>query len=196
MCFSVTKTLDGSIFVRTRSLKPEPGAPRRGSFFRMSFQRHQEIFPKQRSVGLEPDAPCPRLDEFPAGYSLTGCSPALPVSASPADTQSAFVLPQFRGFWPSSIVLPMSRNTCYPSPRPKQAGGGVVEGRGGMVQEFLDHTTPAAPSKEASRYFSWVAATPPPAGPVAQRESPRTLSACGCLEGGAIPRVSLRSTRG
>ena len=123
MCFSVTKTLDGSIFVRTKSLRPEQGDPLRGQYLWMSFPRHQEIFPKQRSVRLAPDAPCPRLDEFPVGYSLTGCSPALPVSASPADEQSPFVLPQFRGFWPSSIVLPMSRNTCYPCPRPEQAGG-------------------------------------------------------------------------
>ena len=32
-----------------------------------------------------------------------------------------------------------------------------------MVQEFLDHTTPSARSKEASLLFLDVAATPPPA---------------------------------
>ena len=35
-------------------------------------------------------------------------------------------------------------------------------------QEFLDHTTPSAPLKEASLLLLCVAATPPPAGPVAQ----------------------------
>ena len=35
--------------------------------------------------------------------------------------------------------------------------------RGGVVQEFLDHTTPSAPSKEASLLLLDVAATPPPA---------------------------------
>ena len=30
------------------------------------------------------DAPVARLDEFPAGYSLPGCSSALPASALPA----------------------------------------------------------------------------------------------------------------
>ena len=39
----------------------------------------------------------------------------------------------------------------------------MAEGRGGVVKKFLDHTTPSAPSEEASRYFSCVASTPPPA---------------------------------
>jgi hypothetical protein len=34
---------------------------------------------------------------------------------------------------------------------------------GVVVQEFLDHTTPSAPSDEAPRLFLDVAATPPPA---------------------------------
>jgi hypothetical protein len=37
-----------------------------------------------------------RLDEFPAGYSLTGCSPALPASASPAGDDYAAGLTQVR----------------------------------------------------------------------------------------------------
>ncbi len=58
----------------------------------MSFSRHGEIY---RSDGLGfvgagrrarwADAPAHRLDEFPAGYSLAGCSPAEPASASPAE---------------------------------------------------------------------------------------------------------------
>lgn len=43
--------------------------------------------------------PPPRLtvlDEFPAGYSLTGCSPALPASASPAVVDHAAGLAQVR----------------------------------------------------------------------------------------------------
>ena len=39
----------------------------------------------------------------------------------------------------------------------------MAEGRGGVVRKFLDHTTPSAPSKEASRLLLDVAATPPPA---------------------------------
>ena len=58
----------------------------------MSFSRHGEIY---RSDGLGfvgagrrarwADAPAHRLNEFPAGYSLAGCSPAEPASASPAE---------------------------------------------------------------------------------------------------------------
>ena len=38
-------------------------------------------------------------DEFPAGYSLTGCSPALPASASPAGIEYASTLGQVRGMF-------------------------------------------------------------------------------------------------
>jgi putative transposase len=56
----------------------------------MSFFRHTEIYRsdgrrwkrrKPAAVGF----PAHRLDESPAGYSLAGCSPAEPASASPAD---------------------------------------------------------------------------------------------------------------
>ena len=55
----------------------------------MSFLRHEEIYQSDvmvlgmgwRGATLRP-APH-RLDEFPAGYSLDGCSPAEPPSASP-----------------------------------------------------------------------------------------------------------------
>jgi hypothetical protein len=41
------------------------------------------------------DAPFSSSDEFPAGYSLTGCSPALPAAASPAGDRICFQA------WPS-----------------------------------------------------------------------------------------------
>ena len=47
------------------------------------------------------DAPAHLSDEFPAGYSLTGCSPALPASASPAGADDAVGLAQVRGIWRS-----------------------------------------------------------------------------------------------
>src|SRR5712692_7357111 len=50
----------------------------------MSFLRHQEIYPSDGGLSLASQAPAHRLDEFPAGYSLAGCSPAVPASASPA----------------------------------------------------------------------------------------------------------------
>ncbi len=55
----------------------------------MSFLRHQEIFPSDGGAGLAASAPAHRLDEFPAGYSSAGCSPAEPASASPAEYDCA-----------------------------------------------------------------------------------------------------------
>ncbi len=61
----------------------------------MSFLRHPEIYrpmwsSQRLSLGATTAAaPTHRLDEFPAGYSLAGCAPALPASASPADHQFA-----------------------------------------------------------------------------------------------------------
>jgi hypothetical protein len=54
-----------------------------------AFFRHWEIYQAGRGFWgerlFEGISPFLILDEFPAGYSLTGCSPALPVSASPVD---------------------------------------------------------------------------------------------------------------
>ena len=67
-----------------------PGNQNRCRFaalFLMSFKRHSEIYPNDRGADETADAPAHRLDEFPAGYSLTGCSPAAPASASPAGVE-------------------------------------------------------------------------------------------------------------
>jgi putative transposase len=55
----------------------------------MSFFRHEEIYRSDEGSGpegepVETGSPDHRLDESPAGYSSTGCSPAEPASASPA----------------------------------------------------------------------------------------------------------------
>jgi transposase InsO family protein len=59
----------------------------------MSFFRHEEIY--RSDVGsrvegepAETGSPDHRLDESPAGYSLAGCSPAEPASASQAEDHS------------------------------------------------------------------------------------------------------------
>ena len=52
----------------------------------MSFLRHRESYPSDGGVSIEADASANRSDEFPAGYSLAGCSPAEPASASPTGT--------------------------------------------------------------------------------------------------------------
>ena len=71
----------------------------------MSFLRHREIYRSDglgfresgaRSGGLH--APTHRCDGFPAGYSLAGCAPAEPASASPAEqkfTMKAIPRPSF-----------------------------------------------------------------------------------------------------
>ena len=56
----------------------------------LSFFRHEEIFHPMydcRSRGTSQNRlpPDHRLDESPAGYSLAGCSPAEPASASPTE---------------------------------------------------------------------------------------------------------------
>jgi len=66
-------------------------------FLLMSFKRHQEIYPNNRGVDHGADASAHRLDEFPTGYSLTGCSPALPASASPVGAEHAASSAQLRG---------------------------------------------------------------------------------------------------
>jgi len=59
----------------------------------LSFFRHEEIHRSDigSKVEGEPDetgSPDHRLDESPAGYSLAGCSPAEPASASPVEDHS------------------------------------------------------------------------------------------------------------
>jgi hypothetical protein len=74
------------------------GGRYRGDFSGMSFkgmgksiQTMEAPIPQDRRLCAH------RLDEFPVGYSLTGCSPALPVSASPTGVDDAAGLAQVRG---------------------------------------------------------------------------------------------------
>ena len=61
----------------------------------MSFLRHGEIYRPISSRGGKPEQSwldCPsahQYDEFPAGYSLAGCAPTEPASASPAGVHRA-----------------------------------------------------------------------------------------------------------
>ena len=61
----------------------------------MSFPRHEEIYRPISSGERKPEPPwldgpgLHRYDEFPAGYSLAGCAPAEPASASPAGVHRA-----------------------------------------------------------------------------------------------------------
>ena len=55
----------------------------------MSFLRHGEIYHSDGGAIPQDRAPAHRNDEFPAGYSLAGCTPAEPASASPASSHLA-----------------------------------------------------------------------------------------------------------
>src|SRR5713226_722566 len=61
----------------------------------MSFLRHREIYQVEESWRGRNHGPARarRLDESPVGYSLAGCSPAEPASASP----TGGTLQQWRG---------------------------------------------------------------------------------------------------
>ena len=50
----------------------------------MSFLRHGEIYRWDREAARTA-SPAHPIDESPTGYSLAGCSPAVPDSASPAE---------------------------------------------------------------------------------------------------------------
>jgi putative transposase len=64
----------------------------------VSFPRHEEIYrswtkrrgrpPKASGEPISPGSPTHPIDESPVGYSLTGCAPAEPVSASPTENHS------------------------------------------------------------------------------------------------------------
>jgi len=57
----------------------------------MSFLRHREIYSDDQTTekpGRTESSPATHRNEFPAGYSWAGCSPAEPAAASPADGHS------------------------------------------------------------------------------------------------------------
>ena len=58
-------------------------------YYLMSFKGMGKSIQNDEAPDRRPTPPSHPLDEFPAGYSWTGCSPALPASASPADGQYA-----------------------------------------------------------------------------------------------------------
>src|SRR5206468_8216859 len=63
----------------------------------MSFKGIGKSIRMVRAPTQNADAPAHHSDQFPAGYSLTRCSPAALVSASPAGINYAGALAQLRG---------------------------------------------------------------------------------------------------
>src|SRR5713226_8233396 len=73
----------------------------------MSFLRHREIYQVEGSWRGRNRGPARalRLDESPVGYSLAGCSPAEPASASPTGGYSATMARRF-----ATCISPLSQN--------------------------------------------------------------------------------------
>ena len=65
--------------------------------FLMSFKGMRKSIRTMEAPTPKADAPTHLSDEFPAGYSLTRCSPAELVSASPAGVEYASGITQLRG---------------------------------------------------------------------------------------------------
>ena len=82
-------------FFRTLTRRNKDAASRR--LYLMSFERHGEIYPNDKGADDKADAPAHHSNEFPAGYSLAVCSPALSASALPAAVDSAAGLAQLWG---------------------------------------------------------------------------------------------------
>src|SRR5437762_7674950 len=72
--------------------------------FLMSFEGMGKTIRTMEAPIQKADAPAHLSDEFPAGYSLTGCSPALPASASPAGVEHVSSSAQHRGFFTTEHV--------------------------------------------------------------------------------------------
>ena len=70
----------------------------------MSFEGMGKTIRTMEAPIQKADAPAHLSDEFPAGYSLTGCSPALPASASPAGVEHVSSSAQHRGFFTTEHV--------------------------------------------------------------------------------------------
>ena len=61
----------------------------------VSFPRHGEIYRwKRNGEPVRPSSPAHPIDESPVGYSLAGCSPAEPASASPTGAESETPQPE------------------------------------------------------------------------------------------------------
>src|SRR5678815_1418941 len=69
-------------FGKTNDTQNKEAASRR--LLLTSFKGIRKSIGRIQAPSHQPGAPAHRSDEFPAGYSLTGCSPAWPASASPA----------------------------------------------------------------------------------------------------------------
>ena len=105
-----------------RPLAAEQRGCRCAATFCMSFSRHGEIYPSDGNARAMAGAPAHRLDEFPAGYSLAGCAPAWPASASPTLKSMRHRGPAGLSFfieWRTGTLTICLRTEAAPRPRPR-----------------------------------------------------------------------------
>src|SRR5437667_5679974 len=79
----------------------------------MSFEGMSKTSRTIEAPTQKADAPGHLSDEFPAGYSSTGCPPALPASASPAGVDYASGLAQLRGIFNNERSRTENRNQTH-----------------------------------------------------------------------------------
>ena len=86
--YKTPEEFEAAASTQTASPAPSVSFPRHGEIYRFRSRRRGRPS-KASGEPVSPDSPAHRIDESPAGYSLTGWSPPEPVSASPTDNQSA-----------------------------------------------------------------------------------------------------------
>src|ERR1022692_5041891 len=94
----------------------------------MSFLRHGEIYHFDDGASSEGVIPADhalaphRNDEFPAGYSSAGCSPAAPASASPAGASLLALILNAKNFAASGnlslVTVSQPWGSLHARPRP------------------------------------------------------------------------------
>ena len=82
----------------------------------MSFEGIRKSIRTMEAPAHNADASAHLSDEFPAGYSLTGCSPAALVSASPAGIDDASAHVQVRGLFYNDRSRTEKRNQFHRQP--------------------------------------------------------------------------------
>src|SRR5260370_28828311 len=81
----------------------------------MSFSRHAEIYPWDGGTISSSVPPPFAVDESPVGYSLAGCSPTEPASASPTSFSMLHKRPAGRLFHSVGEIKIGQENTSKPS---------------------------------------------------------------------------------
>src|SRR5579862_267783 len=78
----------------------------------MSFEGMRKSIRMMEAPTPNANASAHLSDEFPGGYSLMGCSPALPTSASPPGVQCASESLQITGMFIMVNLQPDTANSC------------------------------------------------------------------------------------